>query len=181
MSQSSKTVGASAVVDDDLVADLAPEQLRRVFGSFPSGVTAIAALVDGQPVGIAASSFTSVSLDPPLVSVCVAHTSTTWPTLGQATHFGLSVLGDDQNDLCRQLSARSDDRFAGVAWHATSHGAVLVDDASAWLDCTTDQVVRAGDHDIVLLRVESHRLHPDPERAPLVFHASQFRLLGRCL
>jgi flavin reductase (DIM6/NTAB) family NADH-FMN oxidoreductase RutF len=68
-----------------------PQQLRRVFGSFPSGVAAVAALVAGEPVGIAASSFTSVSLDPPLVSVCIAHTSTTWPVLRTASRLGVSI------------------------------------------------------------------------------------------
>lgn len=164
-------------VDDVLVADLAPAQLRQVFGAFPSGVTAIAALVDGQPVGLAASSFTSVSLDPPLVSVCVAHTSTTWPRLGKAPHLGLSVLSDDQTDFCRRLAATTGDRFAGVPWCATSDGAVLLGQASAWLDCTVEQTIEAGDHDIVLLRVHTHRVDPDPDRAPLVFHASQFRRL----
>ncbi|WP_033287662.1 flavin reductase family protein [Amycolatopsis jejuensis] len=170
----------SVPVDDQLVADLAPAQLRHLFGAFPSGVTALAALVDGQPVGLAASSFTSVSLDPPLVSVCVAHTSTTWPHLGTAAHLGLSVLSDDQSDFCRQLAAKTGDRFAGVPWCATSTGAVLLGEASAWLDCTVEQLIEAGDHDIVLLRVHTHRVHPDPDRAPLVFHASQFRRL-RCL
>jgi flavin reductase (DIM6/NTAB) family NADH-FMN oxidoreductase RutF len=177
----SPAVTAELLTETDLDSDVGAPQLRRVFGAFPSGVTAIAALIDGEPVGIAASSFTSVSLDPALVSVCVAHTSTTWPTLSRATHFGLSVLGSDQNEVCRQLAARTGDRFAGIGWRATAEGAVLLDEASAWLACTIHQVVRAGDHDIVLLQVESHRLHPDPERAPLVFHASQFKLLGRCL
>jgi flavin reductase (DIM6/NTAB) family NADH-FMN oxidoreductase RutF len=161
----------------ELIADLGTEQLRRVFGAFPSGVAAVAALVDGQPVGLAASSFTSVSLEPPLVSVCFARTSTTWPVLGQATRFGLSVLGFDQAALCRQLSVRGTDRFAGVAWRATPQGAVFLEGGSAWFDCTIDQVVRAGDHDIVLFEVHTHRLHPDPERLPLVFHASRFRIL----
>jgi flavin reductase (DIM6/NTAB) family NADH-FMN oxidoreductase RutF len=164
-------------IEDQLVADLGAAQLRGVFGAFPSGVTAVAAMIDGQPIGIAASSFTSVSLEPALVSVCVAHASTTWPILGKASRFGLSVLGSDQAELCRQLSARTGDRFAGVAWRATNRGAVLLDGASAWLDCSVDQVVRAGDHDIVVLAVHTHRLHPDPDRLPLVFHASKFRIL----
>ncbi|WP_329139776.1 flavin reductase family protein [Streptomyces sp. NBC_01476] len=150
-------------------------ELRRVFGAFPTGVTAVAALVDGAPVGIAASSFTSVSLDPPLVSVCVAHSSTTWPALRGAGRLGVSILGAHQERACRQLAARDGDRFAGLDWHATDDGAVLVEDASAWLDCSVDQVIRAGDHDIVLLRV--HELDADPAVPPLVFHASGFRRL----
>ena len=154
---------------------LDPARLRRVFGAFPSGVTAIAALIDGSPVGIAASSFTSVSLDPPLVSVCVAHSSTTWPVVRDAPRFGVSVLAADQERACRQLSAHPGDRFADLDWRATPDGAVLLDGASAWLDCSTQAQHRAGDHDIVVLRV--HDLDADHTIRPLVFHASQFRRL----
>jgi flavin reductase (DIM6/NTAB) family NADH-FMN oxidoreductase RutF len=151
-------------------------ELRRVFGTFPTGVTAIAALdADGRPIGLAANSFTAVSLDPPLVSVCVAHTSTTWPDLRRRERLGVSVLGAHQEHAGRQLSARVDDRFAGLDWHATSTGAVRIGWASAWFECSIDQQVRAGDHDIVVLRV--HDLCADHDVAPLVFHASQFRRL----
>jgi flavin reductase (DIM6/NTAB) family NADH-FMN oxidoreductase RutF len=152
-----------------------PVQLRAVFGAFPSGVTAIAALIDGQPIGLAASSFVSVSLDPPLVSVCVAHTSTTWPALREATRFGVSVLAADQERACRQLSSRDGDRFEALDWRATRDGAVLLDGASAWLECSTEAQYEAGDHDIVVLRV--HDLDADHGIRPLVFHASQFRRL----
>ncbi len=151
-------------------------RLRRVFSAFPSGVTAVSALVDGRPVGIAASSFAPVSLDPPLVSVCIAHSSTTWPRLRRAVRFGVSVLSADQEQACAQLSARGTDRFAGLAWRAMPGGAVLLDGASAWLECTIEQQIRAGDHDIVVLRV--HDLDADSEVHPLVFHGSQFRRLA---
>lgn len=150
-------------------------QLRRVFGAFPSGVTAVAALVGGRPVGITASSFTSVSLDPPLVSVCIAHSSTTWPVLGAAARLGVSVLSADQERACRQLAAQVGDRFAALSWRATQGGAVLLEGASAWLDCSIEQQVSAGDHDIVVLRV--HDLDADHAVRPLVYHASQFRRL----
>jgi len=151
-------------------------ELRRVFGAFPTGVTAIAALVGGAPAGIAASSFTSVSLDPPIVSICVAHTSTTWPALRAAARLGISVLGAHQEQHSRALSGRGGDRFAAVQWRATSEGAVVLDGASAWLDCSIERQIPAGDHDIVLLRV--HALDADAAVPPLVFHASQFRRLG---
>jgi flavin reductase (DIM6/NTAB) family NADH-FMN oxidoreductase RutF len=150
-------------------------ELRRVFGAFPTGVTAVAALVEGVPVGIAASSFTSVSLDPPLVSVCVAHTSTTWPALRDSGTLGISVLGAHQERIGRQLAESGVDRFADLGWQATEDDAVLIEGASAWLKCGVDQVVRAGDHDIVVLRV--HELDADPAVPPLVFHASRFRRL----
>jgi len=158
-------------------AVLQPAELRRVFGAFPTGVTAVAAFVDGRPTGLAASSFTSVSLDPPLVSVCIAKISTTWPVLRRAGRLGVSVLGAHQEHLGRQLSARTGDRFAGASWRASNNGEIVLDGASAWLDCSIDREIPAGDHDIVLLRV--HDLDADRNIAPLVFHQSNFSRLHR--
>jgi flavin reductase (DIM6/NTAB) family NADH-FMN oxidoreductase RutF len=154
---------------------LHPQRLRSVFGAFPTGVTTLAAYVDGRPIGLAASSFTSVSLDPPIVSVCVAHTSSTWPVLRGAPRLGVSVLGAHQEDACRQLASRAGDRFAGLSWRAGEDGAVFLDGSSAWLDCVIEREVPAGDHDIVLLRV--HDLDADHATPPLVFHASRYRRL----
>lgn len=153
-----------------------PMELRRAFSAFPTGVVAMAALVEDRPVGLAASSFVSVSLDPALVSVCVAHTSTTWPVLRGAGRLGISVLGAHQEQAGRQLSARGVDRFAGLSWTAGAGGAVLLSGASAWLECGVEQEFRAGDHDIVLLRV--HSLSADPRVPPLVFHGSAYRRLA---
>ena len=135
---------------------LEPTDLRRVFGAYPTGVTAVAALVDGAPIGITANSFTSVSLDPPIVSVSVAHTSTTWPALRKA--------------------ARRGDRFGSLRWRATADGAILLEDASAWLDCGIEREISVGDHDLILLRV--HALDADPDVPPLVFHGSRYRRLS---
>jgi flavin reductase (DIM6/NTAB) family NADH-FMN oxidoreductase RutF len=152
-----------------------PAELRRVFGAFPTGVTAIAAFAGGVPLGIAASSFTSVSLDPPIVSVCIGHRSTTWPRLRQAPRLGISILGAHQEDACRRLAARDPDRFATLPWRATAGGAVFVEGSSAWLECSVDHQVGVGDHDVILLRV--HELDADSAVAPLVFHGSRFRQL----
>ena len=150
--------------------------LRRVLAAFPTGVTALAALVDGEPVGMAANSFTSVSLDPPLVSVCVATTSTTWPVLRRATRIGVSVLSHEQESASRNLAKRGIDRFADVSWHTTDDGAILLDGATAWFDCSVEREIRAGDHEIVLLHV--HGLGTDPQTPPLVFHGSRYRRLA---
>ena len=150
-------------------------KLRRAFSAYPTGVAAVAALVAGRPTGIVANSFTSVSLDPPLVSVCVAHTSTTWGTLRDAPRLGISVLGAHQQQVSRQLAARGVDRFAGLTWRATSHDAVLVDGACAWIECGIERHIPAGDHDIVLLRV--HDLEAETDTPPLVFHGSTYRQL----
>jgi flavin reductase (DIM6/NTAB) family NADH-FMN oxidoreductase RutF len=155
---------------------LEPQALRRAFACFPSGVTAVCAMIEGQPAGMAASSFTSVSLDPPLVSVCVARTSTTWPLLARAERLGVSVLSDAHCQVARALSAKGVDRFAGVSWQLTEHGAIVVHGSTLWLSCTVYDSFAAGDHDVVLLRILSLRSYP--EVAPMVFHGSAFRSLA---
>ncbi|MFB7032214.1 MULTISPECIES: flavin reductase family protein [unclassified Streptomyces] len=152
------------------------DQLRQAFGCFPSGVTALCGEQDGRPMGLAASSFTSVSMEPPLVSVCIQHTSTTWPKLREQPRLGLSVLAEGQDEICARLASRTGDRFAGINWFATGYGSVFVDDATLWLECTIEDEVPCGDHDIVVLRI--HGLSADPDTSPLVFHGSKFRRLA---
>jgi flavin reductase (DIM6/NTAB) family NADH-FMN oxidoreductase RutF len=151
-------------------------ELRNAFGCFPTGVTAVCALIDDQPVGMAASSFTCVSLDPPLVSVCVQNGSATWQKLAKVPRLGVSVLGECHGVACRQLASKTGDRFAGVEWECRGDGAVFIAGASVWLECSIYQVVTAGDHEIALLRIES--LKVDSGVNPLVFHASRFRQLS---
>jgi flavin reductase (DIM6/NTAB) family NADH-FMN oxidoreductase RutF len=157
------------------VTSLTPDVLRRAFASFPSGITAVAAIREGRPRGLAASSFTSVSLDPPLVSVCIARTSTTWPALRMVPRFGLSVLAAGHDQIARSLAARGIDRFAEVSWEHTPQGAVFVHGSALWLECTRYDEFPAGDHEIVLLRIQQLRTYP--EVSPLVFHGSKFRQL----
>src|SRR6185369_5919204 len=99
--------------------DITPSSLREAFGHFPSGVIAIAAEVDGILVGLAASTFVPVSLDPPLVSFCVQNTSTTWPRLKDAPVLGISLLGESHNAAARSLAAKTGDRFAGLETKST--------------------------------------------------------------
>lgn len=160
----------------DEASALGQAQLRHVLAAFPTGVAAVAAIIDGEPAGLAASSFVSVSLDPPLVSVCIGHSSTTWPVL-RTGRLGISVLGAHQERASRQLSSRDGERFAGLRWRSTGDGAVLLHEASAWFDCSIEREIPAGDHDIVLLRV--HDLGAS-ESMPLVFHGSAYRQLQAC-
>lgn len=150
--------------------------LRQAFGCFPSGVTAFCGLLDGAAEGMAASSFTSVSLDPPLVSVCVANTSTTWPKLATLDRLGLSVLAGDHAPVAKQLASKSGPRFSGIDWMATDSGAVFVHGATLWLECAPYNRVEAGDHEIVVLRIVALAMYPDV--APMVFHRSGFRELA---
>jgi len=151
-------------------------ELRDAYAVFPSGVVGLCAVLDGTPVGMAASSFVAVSLDPPLVAVCVQWTSETWPRLAACARIGVSVLGESHDRAARRLAAAAGDRFAGLALTTTEAGAVLIDGASAWLECSVDSVIPAGDHRLVLLRIETFDVRPTVE--PLVFQSSTFRRLS---
>jgi len=151
--------------------------LRDAFGAFPSGVVAVAASVKGQLTGIAASSFTSVSIDPPLVSVSVATSSSTWPLLREAGRLGVSVLADHHDAICRQLAGPREDRFDGLPFTVTGDGAVLLREAVATYDCSVHDEIEAGDHTIVLLAL--HAVGRGDGEHPLVFHRSGFAKLHR--
>lgn len=150
--------------------------LRRLFATFPSGVVGICADVDGELVGMAASSFVVVSLEPALVAVCIQKTSTTWPRLMLAEHVGVSVLADPQHTVARQLAGPAHTRFNELETRTTPEGAVLVNDAAATMACTVYDTTPAGDHDIVLLEVQ--RFEHGDLIEPLVFHGSAFRRLA---
>ncbi|GIE77207.1 putative oxidoreductase [Actinoplanes philippinensis] len=158
--------------------DLDPARLRQAFGVFPSGVVAVAAAVDGTLTGLAASSFTSVSLDPPLVSVSIANTSKTWPDLRRAEHLGVTVLAAHHGELCRRLAGPVGRRFDDAAVSVTATGAVTVDDGLARFDCSIYREVEAGDHTIVLLRLHAVEHSADADGGPLVFHRSGFGRLS---
>lgn len=171
---------AHLVEVDGVSIEEAPESrraLRDTFGAFPSGVVAVCAELGAERVGMAVSSFTSVSLDPPLVSVCIDLQSSTWTRLRTAPRLGLSVLAAEHDKAARQLASRSGDRFADLPVEPTEHGALFVQGASAWYDCSVEAELPAGDHVVVLLRV--HRHHASADAAPLVFHRSSFGSLAR--
>ncbi|PZG16528.1 flavin reductase family protein [Nonomuraea aridisoli] len=144
-------------------------RFREVLGTFATGVVAITAVDprDGRPCGLAVNSFTSVSLDPPLVAFCVAHTSTSWPRVRGAGVVTVNVLADGQRDVCAQLASRGGDKFAGLSWTGSPGGNPVLGDALAWLDCAIEAEHAAGDHTIVVARVL--RLAALADGEPLVF------------
>jgi len=151
--------------------------LRRAFSLFPTGVVAMCGHDGDTPVGMTVNSFSSVSLVPPLVSVCVALGSTSWAKLNDLPRIGLSVLGAGQQTLSRQLSARQGDRFAGVTLVTGAHSARFIPGATLWLDCAIAERFPGGDHEIILFEVKHTTLFPDI--APLVFHQSQYLGLSK--
>lgn len=152
-----------------------PENLRETFSHFPQGVAFIGASVDGSPLGLVASTLTvGVSLDPPLVSVAVQNTSTTWPILHSAPRLGISLLGTDQKGLARQLASKDrSQRFVGVDLEVDAAGAVTIPGSAAFLWTRPYSEVEAGDHTVALLEILGTRSPDGPEA--LVFHRSEFK------
>ncbi|HEY6759961.1 MAG TPA: flavin reductase family protein [Baekduia sp.] len=160
---------------------LDPHRFREVFAHLPTGVTVIAAHGDAGPVGMAANSVTSVSLDPPLVLFCPAKSSTTWPDIRSAGAFCINVLGDHHERITRQFAAKDTDRFRGVEHGHRTTGPALAD-AVAWIECELADEHDAGDHTIVVARVVALEAARDAALAPLVFFRGRygtFRDAGR--
>lgn len=150
-------------------------ELRRLFGRFPTGVTTLCAVVDGHPVGMTASAFVAVSLKPKLVSVCIKRGSGTWQQLRSQERLGISFLSHGHAAVARQLAQKTGERFEGLHYETTPEGALFLADATAWLECSVENEIPAGDHDIVLFRL--HRASVADEITPLVFHSSDFHTL----
>lgn len=141
---------------------------RQVLGHYPTGVCVVTAtLPDGGRAGMVVGSFTSVSLNPPLVGFFPDVSSTSWPQIESAGRFCVNILASDQKDLCRRFSAKGEDKFAGIAHRLSSNGSPVLDGVVAWIDCTLDTVHEAGDHFIVLGRVQELDI-ARPEQ-PLLF------------
>ncbi|MEV1062299.1 flavin reductase family protein [Streptomyces sp. NPDC050263] len=167
-------------VREDERAPVDQGEFRRVLGSFASGVTIVTAPAvageDRGPAGFACQSFSSLSLDPPLVAFMVGRTSTTWPRIARAGAFCVNVLSAAQGPLCRAFAASGTDKFAGVDHNpAPVSGAPRLAGTLAWIDCTIHAVHTGGDHLIVVGRVDALGTSPDEDDAlPLLFHKGRF-------
>lgn len=151
-------------------------RFRQVLGHFPTGVTVVAAMHEGAPVGMAIGSFFSVSLEPPLVGFCVGSSSSTWPKLRDAGQFCVSVLGGDQEEISRRFASKEADKFAGLAWDRSPLGSPRLGGALAWIDCRTADVHAGGDHEIVVGAV--HDLAVEGEGHPLLFFRGGYSQLA---
>ncbi|MFE7422062.1 flavin reductase family protein [Rhodococcus sp. NPDC057529] len=153
------------------------QTLRKAFAHYPSGITALAATVDGKDHVLVSSSFmVGISLDPPLVSFAVQNSSRSWPVMRRAQQIGASVVAGHQESLCRQLAGNDRERrLAGVGIHRNDD-AIFISEAAAWMSCSVYAEHPAGDHSIVVLEVTA--VHTDPSIDPLIFHRSRFRPLG---
>ncbi|MFI6857018.1 flavin reductase family protein [Streptomyces sp. NPDC050416] len=170
-------------VGEDERAPVDPAEFRRVLGNFPTGVaviTAPSATTSGtSPAGFACQSFTSLSLDPPLVAFMVGRGSTTWPRIARAGVFCVNVLGAHQSELCRAFAVSGADKFAGVAYDAAPvSGSPRLSGAVAWIDCAIHAVHTGGDHLIVVGRVDALGTAADDPDGPLLFHRGRFTRLS---
>jgi flavin reductase (DIM6/NTAB) family NADH-FMN oxidoreductase RutF len=148
-------------------ASIDAARFRQVLGHFCTGVTVITAVDDGQPAGLAVGSFSSLSLDPPLVLFCADKGSSTFPKIRAAGVFCVNILADDQEDICRVFAAKGDDKFAGMGWKKSGTGSPILDGVLAWIDCEVADLVEEGDHFIVVGRVKE--LEVVHEGGPLLF------------
>ncbi len=151
------------------------DDLRRILGLFPTGVAIITTATDAGPAGLVVNSFTSVSLDPPLVGFFPARASRTWALIRAAGAFCVNILAVHQEPLARVFAQPVADRFRDVAWLPAPHtGSPVLDGVLGWIDCTLYDAVATGDHDLALGRVQA--AEGGAFAAPLVFHRSRYRL-----
>lgn len=151
--------------------NLEADHFRRVLGHLPTGVTVVTAYGPDGPAGITANSVTSVSLAPPLILVCLAHSSRTGRAILDAREFCVNVIGAHDADTCLRFAARTPDRFDGVQWHARPAGPAL-DDAVAWIECRIREQYDAGDHMIAVAEVTA--VDAANAATPLVFFRGAF-------
>jgi 3-hydroxy-9,10-secoandrosta-1,3,5(10)-triene-9,17-dione monooxygenase reductase component len=165
---------SNVAVDEMAVGDehTDPATFRRILGHFCTGVVVVTAMDGSVPVGMTCQSFSSLSLEPPLVLFSASHTSTSWPRIQRAGTFAINILADDQKDLCRVFATTGADKFAAVEWSVGAAGAPLLDGCLAHIECRLQSVSPAGDHDIVI--GEPLAMAEDPLRDPLLFFRSGY-------
>jgi flavin reductase (DIM6/NTAB) family NADH-FMN oxidoreductase RutF len=145
-----------------------PTWFRRVLGQYPTGVSVVTGVdANGEPAGLAVGSFTSVSLDPPLVAFLPAKESSSWPKIAGVGKFCVNILASDQEAICRVFASKATDKFAGLRWRPAATGSPILEGTVAWIDCHLEAVHDAGDHLIVVGRVRD--LEIERPSLPLLF------------
>ncbi len=165
-----------AGADGDRVR-VSSEEFRRACGRFATGVTIASVLdPDGAPHGLTVSSFTSVSLSPPLVLVCLGHEVTSIEIFRAAPFFGVNILADDQRELSERFARKGYDRFDGLAWERTAAGVPLLTESLAAIECAVERRITAGDHDIFIAAMVRARVR---DGRPLIYFAGGYHELAR--
>jgi flavin reductase (DIM6/NTAB) family NADH-FMN oxidoreductase RutF len=150
---------------------------RSILGRFATGVTIVTALDEhGQPHGMTVSAFSSLSLNPPLVLICIDNAATMSPVIATASHFVVNILTSTQEELSRRFADQLDNRFAGIGYRESASGAPILDDVLAWVDCRVVARHPAGDHVIVIGEVQSGKVL---NGEPLLYYRSGYAMLAR--
>ena len=158
------------------MAPVSPDEFRHACGRFATGVT-IASVVDagGAPHGLTVSSFTSLSLEPPLILICLGHESTIIEAFRNCRFFGVNILREEDRPFAERFATRGLDRFDAIEWRCGKTGVPLLPNALAIIECGSYQRFIAGDHDILVGQVVRTCVQ---EGAPLLHYAGQYRKLG---
>lgn len=155
----------------DPMTAIAPERFRQVLGHLPTGVTVVTAVGPDGPIGLAANSVTSVSLAPPMILICPARSSDTWPAIREAGTFCVNIMAGHQESVTRRFAQKGLDRFAGIDWVPRVAGPAL-SDAVAWIECSIHAEYDGGDHSIVVADVLG--IDAADAAAPLVFFRGRY-------
>ena len=154
------------------MTDIDSGEFRNALGHFPTGVTAVTAVNNGKPIGMAIGSFTSVSLEPPLVAFLPGKESGSWKEIREAGSFCVNVMGQDQMEVCGVMASRAEDKFADVEWSPAGSGSPIISGSIAYIDCDIEMIHDGGDHDIVIGRVL--KLEVMDSKSPLVFFQGNY-------
>jgi flavin reductase (DIM6/NTAB) family NADH-FMN oxidoreductase RutF len=152
-----------------------PLEFRRTLGCFATGVTVITVLdTDGKPRGLTANAFTSLSLDPPQILVCIDHRADTFPVISQATAFAVNVLAEEQREISQRFAGKGENKFEGIAYHPGANGAPILEGALAVIECQVEQKHESGDHTVFIGAVQ--RVEHGPGK-PLLFFRGNYASL----
>jgi flavin reductase (DIM6/NTAB) family NADH-FMN oxidoreductase RutF len=157
-----------------------PRHFRDALGCFATGITVITALdSEGGPVGLTANSFTSLSLDPPLVLFCVDRGIKSFEALHSNRHFAVNILREDQEGLSRQFARSGPDKWSGVKFESWDTGCPILDGCIANLECDVESLFEGGDHVIVVGRVRRMRFDDDGEHCkPLLYYRGRYAVVS---
>jgi 3-hydroxy-9,10-secoandrosta-1,3,5(10)-triene-9,17-dione monooxygenase reductase component len=157
--------------------EIDPRSFRNTLGHYASGITIIAGFDGEEPVGFTCQSFYSVSTEPPLVSFSVMLNSTTYPRIRETGKFSVNVLSGTQHEISNQFARKGTDKWAGIDWNPTRNNNPIVSDTLMWLDCDILAEHEAGDHYIVVGRVNEMSTPEWHTGDPLLFFKGQYRHL----
>jgi 3-hydroxy-9,10-secoandrosta-1,3,5(10)-triene-9,17-dione monooxygenase reductase component len=146
-------------------------RFREVLGHYATGITIVTASEQGEPVGFSCQSFAALSLDPPMVILAPAKSSTSWPRIAEAGAFAVNILAEHQEAICLNFAVSGGDKFDGVAWTAGTTGAPLIKGSLATIECTLGAIYEGGDHELVTGHVVAMEVGSG---SPLLFYRSGF-------